>query len=105
MIVRVWRTGLDESRAAEYDRFAMERSLPLFRRQPGLRGVLFTHSDNGPAVITFWADRTAVDALESSAEYRETAAAISATGFLRSPQTVDVLEVDGGWIPSELGLL
>ena len=37
MIARVWRTGIDPERAAEYDVFAAERSLPMFRRQDGIR--------------------------------------------------------------------
>lgn len=99
MIARIWRTGLDESRTDEYDRFATERSLPMFRRQPGLLGVLLTRTGDGRAVITFWADRAAADALESAPDYRDTVAAISATGFLRPPQSVELLEVDGGWLP------
>lgn len=103
MIARIWRTGLDESRADEYDHFAAERSLPMFRRQPGLLSVLFTRSGEGRAVITFWTDRAAVDALESAPDYRETVAAISATGFLRAPQSVELLDVDGGWLPPPAG--
>jgi heme-degrading monooxygenase HmoA len=99
VIARIWRTGLDESRAAEYDRFAQQRSLPMFRRRPGLLGVLLTRSAGSRAVITFWADRAAADALDTSPDYRETVAAISAAGFLRPPQSVELLEVDGGWLP------
>src|SRR5215207_4696754 len=54
MIVRIWRTGLDESRADEYERFARERSLPMFQKQPGCVGVFFTRTEQGRAVITLW---------------------------------------------------
>ncbi|WP_232668566.1 hypothetical protein [Pseudonocardia sp. TRM90224] len=97
MIARIWRTGLDEARTDEYERFVEERSLPMFRRQDGLVGVLFTRIDGGRAVITLWRDEQAVEALESAADYRETVAAIGAAGFLRAPQEVELLPVDEAW--------
>jgi hypothetical protein len=42
LIVRIWRTGVDPDRALEYREFAQSRSLPMFRNQPGFRGVLFS---------------------------------------------------------------
>jgi hypothetical protein len=45
LVVRIWRTGLHESRAREYEDFARNVSLPMFRRHDGIRGVLFA----GPA--------------------------------------------------------
>jgi heme-degrading monooxygenase HmoA len=98
VIARVWRTGLDETRAEEYDRFAAQRSTPMFRRQPGLLGVLFTRTERGRAVITLWRDARDVEALERSEDYRATVAAIGAAGFLRGPQEVEVLPVDAAWI-------
>jgi hypothetical protein len=50
------------------------------------------------AVITLWHDQDAVDALDHSADYRATVAAIEATGFLRAPQTVEILPVDNAWV-------
>ncbi len=100
MIVRIWRTGLDESRAEEYDRFATERSLPMFRRQDGFCAVLFSRIADGRAVITLWRDIQAVEALDASADYRDTVAAIGAAGFLRPPQTVEVMAVDAAWLTS-----
>jgi hypothetical protein len=46
MIVRIWRTGIDGSRAEDYERFARDRSLPMFRAQTGFRGALFTTADD-----------------------------------------------------------
>lgn len=101
MIARIWRTGLDEMRANEYDRFAAERSFAMFQRQPGFCGVLFARMDNGRAVITLWRDEDAVSALDGSADYRDTVAAIQATGFLRPPQSIEILVVEGPWILSD----
>ncbi|WP_028921966.1 antibiotic biosynthesis monooxygenase family protein [Pseudonocardia acaciae] len=99
MIARIWRTGLDESRADEYERFAHQRSLPMFRRQPGFSGVLFTRSEGTRVVITLWLDREAVNALDTSIDYQDTVAAISATGFLRAPQSVEILDLHESWLP------
>lgn len=98
MIARIWRTGLDETRAAEYDKFAAEHSLPMFRRQPGFRAALFLRTGDGRAAITLWRDQAAVEALARSAEYRKTVAAIRATGILRPPQTIEILPVDQAWL-------
>ena len=100
MIVRIWRTGIDPARAAEYERFAEERSLPMFRAQPGFRGVLFTTAaDGGRAVISFWEDDRAVELLDRSETYRETASALGSSGILRGEQSVEVLIAHGGALP------
>jgi heme-degrading monooxygenase HmoA len=101
VIVRIWRTGIDPACAGEYDRFAQERSLPMFRSQPGCRGVLFTTAaDDRRAVISFWEDQDAVNRLDESVTYRETASALGSTGILRGEQTVEVLDVSGGQLPA-----
>ena len=102
MIARIWRTGLDESRAAEYDAFAAERSLPMFRRHPGFRAVFFVRTANGRATITVWRDLAAAEALAESADYLQTVEAILATGFLMPPQSVELLPVDYAWLAPDL---
>lgn len=101
MIVRIWRTGLDETRAGEYERFAEQRSVPMFRRRPGCLGVLFTRAPEGRAVVSLWTDSTAANQLEADPEYRATVEAIVAAGFLRPPQVVETLEASGGWLAEE----
>lgn len=98
MIVRIWRTGLDEARADEYERFARERSLPMFQRLPGCLGALFTKSAEGRAVVSLWTDVSAVAALETDRDYQSTVAAILAAGFLRPPQSVETLDVSSAWL-------
>lgn len=98
LTVRVWRTGLDESRAQEYEDFARTVSLPMFRRHDGFGGVLFARSGGERVVITLWENRAAADALAQSAEYRATVRALKATGFLRPPQKVELLDMQGAWI-------
>ena len=100
MIVRIWRTGIDPARAGEYERFAGERSLPMFRRQAGFRGVLFASGDETERVVlSFWENADAVEELGRSPTYRETVDALLATGILTGEQTVELLDVDGGVPP------
>jgi len=102
MIARIWRTGLDESRAEEYDAFAADRSLPMFQRQPGCRAVFFARTADGRAAITLWRDLAAAEALTSSQDYLDTVEAIRAAGFLRPPQSVELLPVDHAWLAPDL---
>jgi len=99
MIMRVWRTGVDETRAAEYERFAREVSLPMFRAQPGFLGLLFGRDGGSCVVTTLWEDPAAADALERSASYRDTVARISSAGFLVGESTVERFAVHGSLLP------
>jgi heme-degrading monooxygenase HmoA len=87
MIVRVWLTGIDELRAEEYTQVANQKSVPMFRAQPGFAGVLFTARAGGRAVITFWEDHASAEALDTSATYKTTIAAIEATGCKDTAQS------------------
>ena len=95
MVVRIWRTEIDATRARDYWDFAQSRSLPMFRTQPGFVGVLFAAHGAERAVITLWHDRAAAEALDHSRTYRATVAEIEATGFLRGDSEVEVLELQG----------
>jgi heme-degrading monooxygenase HmoA len=100
VIVRIWRTGIDPARAEEYERFAGERSLPMFRRQAGFLGVLFASGgETERVVLSFWENAGAVEELGRSPTYRETVDELLATGILAGEQTVEVLDVDGGVPP------
>jgi heme-degrading monooxygenase HmoA len=98
MLLRIWRTGVDTHRWAEYARFEREHSLPMFRAQPGCRGVLFTRSPDGSgaAACSFWDDQTAIDRLATSAMYQATVARLMATGLLSGTQSVEVFEIAAG---------
>lgn len=94
MIVRIWRTEIDETRAGDYIDFARERSLPMFRQQAGFGGVLFVADRGERIVITLWRDLASVAALEDSSSYRATVAEIEATGFITGRSSVEVFELD-----------
>jgi heme-degrading monooxygenase HmoA len=99
MIMRIWRTGVDETRTAEYERFALEESLPMFRAHRGFLGLLFGRNGGDCIVTTLWEDHAAADALDGSARYRDTVARISATGFLVGESTVERFDVHGSHLP------
>src|SRR5262249_35719505 len=94
MIVRIWRTQIDQTRAGEYRDFAHSRSLPMFRTQPGFTGALFAARRAERAVITLWRDLASAQALEHSSAYQATVAEIEATGFLQGRSTVEVFELE-----------
>jgi heme-degrading monooxygenase HmoA len=97
-VARIWRTAIDPSLAGEYETFALERSLPMFKAHEGCCGVLFAADADERIVITLWTSRAAAEALDRSAVYRATVEAIEAAGFLRPPQHVELLDVPAGWL-------
>ena len=99
MIMRIWRTHVDEARAAEYERFAAEQSLPMFRAHHGFEGHLFGRQGADCVVITLWQDNAAADALEASPRYRDTVARINAAGFLTGRSQVDRFQLHGDAAP------
>jgi heme-degrading monooxygenase HmoA len=96
MIARLWRTQVDLTRLAEYEQFAQEQSLPMFRQQQGFLGVFFSREHQHCLVLSLWKDRTAVEALATSATYQTTVRQLQATGLLLGHQSVELFEVSGG---------
>jgi hypothetical protein len=95
MVVRIWRTEIDVTRARDYWDFAQSRSLPMFRTQPGFAGVMFAAHGAERAVITLWHDRAAAEALDHSPSYTPPGADPAPTGLLRGDSAVEVLELEG----------
>ncbi|HYD61549.1 MAG TPA: hypothetical protein VEC35_14385 [Noviherbaspirillum sp.] len=98
MIIRLWVTGLFPSRAENYDKFANSRSLHMFRTLDGCEGVLFIRSETQGYVFSFWRDVDAIEALSKSDLYQQTVKEIVAAGFLSEPQTVELVNVTGGFL-------
>jgi hypothetical protein len=95
MIMRIWRTQVDVTRASEYERFATEQSLPMFRAHRGFSGLLFGRHGADCIVITLLEDDAAADALEDSPRYRDTVARISTTGYLAGPSRIERFTLHG----------
>jgi hypothetical protein len=68
----------------------------MFAALAGCLGAFFLGTGEVRCVLSLWADRASIDALESSPLYRETVARFQATGVLREPQTIKLFEVTGG---------
>jgi heme-degrading monooxygenase HmoA len=96
VFARIWRARVERDRVNEYERFAEEQSLPMFRERAGFLGVLFARDERNCAVITLWEDLAAVAALETSARYREAVARITEMGLFIGDQSVEILHVRGG---------
>ena len=101
MVLRTWRTGIDESRSDEYLEFAERNSIPMVRAQAGFVGVIFAAKAGERAVVTFWESAAAAQALEQSASYLRTVAALEAAGFLIGPSSVEAFELEGAQVPSQ----
>jgi heme-degrading monooxygenase HmoA len=96
MIARLWRTQVDLTRLADYEQFAQDQSLPIFRQQRGFLGVFLLREHQAILVVSLWEDRAAVEALDTSASYQTTVRRLLATGLLLGDQSVDLFEVSGG---------
>lgn len=92
MIGRIWTTRVDEGRASEYEAFAKDISLPMFRLQHGFRGVAMFRRGEECLVVTLWQDAASVAALARSESYVQTVSEIAARGFLQGEQTVDTFD-------------
>lgn len=95
MIMRIWRSAIDEAAAVEYECFAQDVSRPMFEAHEGFKGLLFGRDRGRVAVVTLWEDDAAADAFERSTLYRETVARIESAGLLSGPSTTDRFVVHG----------
>jgi heme-degrading monooxygenase HmoA len=93
VIARLWECKIDGLRAAEYDKFAQERSLPTFRAHTGLRGAAFLGEGSQRAVLTLWDSMENIELLEQSTLYRDTVDAIMRTGFILSVTPATTAEI------------
>lgn len=98
MPVRTWRVKIHPERINELENFAHTYSLPMFQKQVGCLGVLFTRKGSDCATISVWENAEAIERLKSSSTYRETVRQIEATGMLEGEQSVEVLQSFGGFL-------
>ena len=81
-IARIWTASIADGRTADYEKFAREISLPMFRQQDGFQGVAMMRVGNGCSVLTLWRDEKAVEQLAASQSYAGAVKAIMDAGFL-----------------------
>ena len=92
VVVRIWRTAVAEGREEEYERFARDVSLPMFRRHEGFAGVVMGRQGPDRVVVTLWRSAADAQALETSADYRGTVERILAAGFLLDVRETETFE-------------
>jgi heme-degrading monooxygenase HmoA len=69
----------------------------MLRRQPGFLGGLFLRKvSDQAALLTFWEDRGAVEALKSSPSYQKMTQEINDRKLLLEEPLIDAWEVQGG---------
>jgi len=98
MIARLWTTGVHPGMEPVYDDFARTFSRPMFESLPGCLGAFFLGTGPARSVLSLWADRASIDALDHSPLYTQTVERFLATGALRAPQTTAVWVVTGGTV-------
>lgn len=91
-VARIWTATLLPERGSDYDRFAKDVSLPMFRSHDGFLGVAMMRNQTFACVITYWTGTDAVRSVEASARYGATVAAIKAVGFIETFGETVVLE-------------
>ncbi len=96
MIARLWRTHVDVDRLEDFQKFANEQSLPMFKKQPGFLGCQFWHNPEGSVTLSLWEDMAAIEALDHSETYQQTVKDIHASGLIRGEQSIEVFAVFGG---------
>jgi len=82
MLQRIWRCTISPERSSEYEEFAREFSLPMFRDQPGFRGCVMSRVGGECEVLTLWEDEMSIEALQASTSYLSTVGQIRAAGFI-----------------------
>ncbi len=98
-IARIWRTNVSPDRADDYERFAKNVSLPMFRVQQGFAGVLMLRDDADCLVITLWNEQADITALSKSESYNATVEHILNEGFLMGEQTTESYDLHLSWLP------
>lgn len=90
---RTWRASIAEGREQDYETFARDVSLPMFRQQDGFMGVTMARDGTDCTVMTLWRDAAAIAALDGSESYRQTVDALQSTGILTDTTTAEVAPI------------
>jgi heme-degrading monooxygenase HmoA len=102
VILRVWSAKIVPARLEQYRRFEQERYVPMLRKQAGLLGVLYLRqAEDHAASFTIWEGAGAVEALQSSRSYWETAHELGEGALLAGDQSVEIFEIEGEILRTE----
>jgi heme-degrading monooxygenase HmoA len=92
---------VEKVRIAEYEENEHNRSIPMFRQQPGCLGVMFLRSSANCCALSFWKDLEAVARLKTSTSYLEASAFYASSGMLVGEPSLQVFELSGGFLNVE----
>jgi len=98
MLVRVWTVDIKKDKIKELEVFANTISLPMFRKQKGCLGVLFTKNNQEASTITFWENQESIDNLATSISYQDVVKQIEESGILAGNHKSETYEEYGGFI-------
>ena len=102
MLVRVWTVDIKKEKIKELEIFANTISLPMFRKQKGCLGVLFTKNSHEASTITFWDKQESIDALDTSVSYQDVVQQIEDSGILAGNHRTETYEEYGGFMGFKL---
>lgn len=97
MLARTWTVAIDPTQAEEYEAFARDVSLPMFRSAPGCAAVVMEREGGDCTVLTVWRSPEELRTFENAAGYLSTVDAILARGFLRGEQRIRITEALAAW--------
>jgi len=98
MLVRIWTVDINSNQIEALEEFANNISLPMFRKQAGCLGVLFTKNSNECATITFWDNQESIDNLAKSEYYQQVVEEINNSGILKGNHKTEIYKDYGGFI-------
>jgi len=92
MIIRIWKTGIINGHMSDYLKFAEKYSMPMFKQQENILGILVTSEENVSRVISLWPDSDSILRMEQSDIYKATVKKIMCGGFLCGEQTTEIFK-------------
>ena len=98
MLVRVWTVDIKKDKIKELEVFANSISLPMFRKQEGCLGVLFTKNSHEASTITFWDSQESIDKLATSVSYQDVVKEIEDSGILAGNHRSETYKEYGGFM-------
>ena len=102
MLVRVWTVDIKKDRIKDLEEFANTISLPIFRKQEGCLGVLFTKNSQEASTITFWDNQESINKLATSKSYQDVVKEIEESGILAGNHKSETYEEYGGFMGFKL---
>jgi len=102
VLVRVWTVDIKKDRIKDLEEFANTISLPMFRKQEGCLGVLFTKNSQEASTITFWDNQESINKLATSKSYQDVVKEIEESGILAGNHKSETYEEYGGFMGFKL---